>query len=175
MQKIFWDMGIVGILSDSIQAETHKHWAIQLFYSPVTPLDLSVAGNKVSGNLILVAPNTFHTFLSDSNLQFSMLILPGTSLSDHLIHSYFLHNSYFDFSNLMKDDYDITNLFSNLCKSPSVDNYNNLKYPILNLWDYSHCHCQVKDPRIDTISALLGQSDLSIDSLSEKFFSLLVD
>jgi AraC-like DNA-binding protein len=67
-------------VSDSIEADCHKHWLLQMFLSNQKNLNIEVNGQLISCGAILVNIDTPHTFNTEGNPHFTMLIDPTTEL-----------------------------------------------------------------------------------------------
>lgn len=67
-------------IADSVNAEVHKHWLLQMFLSFEDNLNIEVDGSLITCNSILVNMNTVHTFSSEGKIHFTMLIDPTTQL-----------------------------------------------------------------------------------------------
>lgn len=67
-------------ISDSVNAEVHKHWLLQMFLSCEGNLNIEVNGSLITCNSILVNMNTVHTFSSEGKIHFTMLLDTTTQL-----------------------------------------------------------------------------------------------
>lgn len=67
-------------ISDSVSAEVHKHWLLQMFLSFEDNLNIEVDGRLITCNCILVNMNIVHTFSSEGKIHFTMLLDPTTQL-----------------------------------------------------------------------------------------------
>lgn len=67
-------------ITDSIEAESHKHCFLQLFLSSEKPLPIEVKHIRIPCNAIIVSTNTVHRFHSAGEPGFTMLVDPTTEL-----------------------------------------------------------------------------------------------
>ncbi|SHN57463.1 helix-turn-helix domain-containing protein [Desulfitobacterium chlororespirans] len=70
----------VGAISDRVEADSHKHWLLQLFLSIEEELDIKVKGQLIPCHALLVNMDTEHAFNTGGNIHFTMLIDPTTEL-----------------------------------------------------------------------------------------------
>lgn len=66
-------------ISDSIEADCHKHWLLQMFLSQ-KELNIEVNGQLILCSAILIDMNTPHIFTAKGETHFTMLIDPTTEL-----------------------------------------------------------------------------------------------
>lgn len=67
-------------ISDSVSAELHKHWLLQVFLNCEDKLNIEVDGKLINCNAILVNVNTVHRFNTEGEIHFTMLLDPTTQL-----------------------------------------------------------------------------------------------
>lgn len=84
MNKIYWDRDKISMITDQIDAVSHKHWAMQLFLSLEKELEISVGGERVLCKCIVVNRNIPHSFSTGNIVHFSMIIEPTTSIAEQL-------------------------------------------------------------------------------------------
>ncbi|MGB8454607.1 MAG: hypothetical protein WCD89_20040 [Anaerocolumna sp.] len=66
----------LGALSDTVKADTHKHWMLQLFLSKEDNLEITVREKKVVCKCIIVDMNIKHNFSTGNMVHFTLLIKP---------------------------------------------------------------------------------------------------
>lgn len=89
MNDIFMYEPHYGAISNSIEADLHKHWLLQLFISTDENLVINVEGQSITCRAIAVNMNTMHEFYSGNSIHFTMLVDPTTQLG-RAIRIYFL-------------------------------------------------------------------------------------
>lgn len=167
MHKIFWDMGIVSMLTSDIDAKEHKHWMLQLFYLPSENSHLNVEGEDVDGRLIVVNKNCNHSFQTNGRIHFSMLIIPGTKLCEHICHSYLNNKSYYDFTYML--DLENAKTFDKFVRDSSVDGYKTFKKYLLDILSFDSCCLSHKnDSRVQAIVEHFTKGNISITEISEE-------
>lgn len=67
-------------ISNSIEADCHKHWVLQMFLCSRKKLNIEVNGQVISCSAILVNMDTRHTFHADDEPHFTILFDPTTEL-----------------------------------------------------------------------------------------------
>lgn len=67
-------------ISDTIEADCHKHWLLQLFLGSHKDLNIEINGQRIPCGAILVNIDTPHIFNTEGELHFTMLIDPTTEL-----------------------------------------------------------------------------------------------
>lgn len=78
-----YDKNLMAI-SDRIEADCHKHWLIQMFLSSHKDLNIEVNGQLIHCSAILVNLDTPHTFNTEGDAHFTMLIDPTTEIGRSL-------------------------------------------------------------------------------------------
>ena len=81
MNRIYWDEDKIGMLTDQINAEPHKHWMMQIFLSLEDELYMRIEKEEVVGKCIVVNQNIIHVFNCEQKVHFSILIFPTSRLS----------------------------------------------------------------------------------------------
>jgi AraC-like DNA-binding protein len=67
-------------ISNSIEADCHKHWLMQMFLSSKMELNIEVNNQIIPCSAILVNHDTPHNFKTEGETHFTMLIDPTTEL-----------------------------------------------------------------------------------------------
>ncbi|GEN32381.1 AraC-like DNA-binding protein [Cerasibacillus quisquiliarum] len=67
-------------ISNKIEAEYHKHWMLQMFLSSQEETSIEVNGERILCSAILVNMDTVHSFNSESEFHFTILMDPTTEL-----------------------------------------------------------------------------------------------
>lgn len=84
-----------GAITNTIKADSHKHWMIQLFISAENDLEISIEGHKIMCKAIAVNVNTRHKIHSGNLIHFTMLIHPTTEIGRSLRKYFLKDNPYF--------------------------------------------------------------------------------
>lgn len=84
MNKIYWDKDKISIITDQIEAVSHKHCAMQLFLSIQKDLEIYVSGRQINCKCIAVNCNVNHSFSTNNHLYFSWIIEPTSDLAEQL-------------------------------------------------------------------------------------------
>lgn len=167
MHKIFWDMGMVAMLTSDIDAANHKHWMLQLFYMPEGKMNLKVGSEIIQGKLLVVNQNRMHSFQTNGSIHFSMLITPGTELCEHLTHAFLEDRDYYDFS-LMVDE-KLEKAFQELVNDSTVNHYKQFKNLLLHTFHLEECEVlHENESRIAMAMKLVENENLSIQELAEQ-------
>jgi AraC-like DNA-binding protein len=85
----------LGALSNTVKAESHKHWMLQLFLSSEDNLDIIVMERKISCKCIIVDINTKHNFHAGHRVNFTLLIEPTSRLAIQIRRSYLEGKAYY--------------------------------------------------------------------------------
>lgn len=83
IHTIFWHKEYIGILTNQLNAQLHRHWMLQLFIGVEGSVELHVNEKTIHGACIVVEKNTPHVF-STKQLVFSLLIDPSSALARFL-------------------------------------------------------------------------------------------
>lgn len=88
MNRIYWDIDKISMLTEHLDASAHSHGMIQLFLCLEDKLEIKVEKEKISCSCILVNKNVKHSFQSNNKLHFTSVIEPisdwGMRLSEIL-------------------------------------------------------------------------------------------
>ncbi len=167
MHTIIWDMGMVSMLTSDIDATEHKHWMLQLFYIPEGKMHLNVEGEALDGKLFIVNKNCIHSFRTENNLHFSMLITPGTQLCEHLTHAFLKDEPYYDFSNFV--DSELSTCFDEFIKKVTEGSYRRFKEALEDVFSLEACQkSHENEERIAQIMQVFGKGDMDIESLADE-------
>lgn len=67
-------------ISNSIEAECHKHWLLQMFLCSQKKVNIEVNGQRIPCRAILINADTPHAFTAEGEPHFTILIDPTTEL-----------------------------------------------------------------------------------------------
>lgn len=84
MNRIYWELDKISLLTDHLDAAKHSHWMLQLFLSIEDTMDICVADKWVSCKCIIVNKNISHSFSANKKLHFSAIIEPASVIADQL-------------------------------------------------------------------------------------------
>jgi len=88
------DKSCISAFSDTIDADDHKHWMLQLFYYFRNDLLITLAGNEIRCKCVLVNTDVIHKFTTQNELCFTMLIDAASSLALELRKKYLIDKEY---------------------------------------------------------------------------------
>lgn len=95
MNDIFMCGQHYGAITNSIEADLHRHWLLQLFISMDKNLIINVEGQRISCPAIAVNMNTMHEFNSGNSIHFTMLVDPTTQFGRALRIYHLKENPYY--------------------------------------------------------------------------------
>lgn len=84
MNRIYWHIDKIGMITDQLNADMHTHWMQQLFLSLDGTLELELPNENVVCSCIVVDKNIPHSFRSNNKLGLSILIEPTSSIAGQL-------------------------------------------------------------------------------------------
>lgn len=88
MNRIYWDIDKISMLTDHLDASAHSHGMIQFFLCLDGELEIKVGKEKLKCSCILVNKNTKHSFKANQKMHFTCVIEPvsdiGAKLNDLL-------------------------------------------------------------------------------------------
>ena len=99
MNFIIMDKSCMSAFSDIINADDHKHWMLQLFYSFDNDLQITVNDNEITCKCIAVNTDVVHSFKTQNRLHFTMLIDVSSPLFLELKNEYLKNKEYYIFDN----------------------------------------------------------------------------
>ena len=76
MNRIYWDVDRISILTDSMDASSHSHAMMQFFLCAEDKLNIKIGKNKVDAECILVNKNVSHSFKADKKICLTVIIEP---------------------------------------------------------------------------------------------------
>lgn len=85
MLKLFWDKDNIAFISNHVDAIEHSHCVLQIFLSFDESLQVSVAGESLSGKCIIVNQNVCHRFSCNNKMQLSILVEPSSNFAKELM------------------------------------------------------------------------------------------
>lgn len=76
MNRIYWDLDKISMLTDSMDASSHSHGMMQFFVCLKDSLNIKVNGKKIDCTCILVNKNIKHSFKTENQICFTSVIEP---------------------------------------------------------------------------------------------------
>ena len=84
MNRIYWDLDKISMLTDSMDASSHSHGMMQFFVCLKDSLNIKVKGKKIDCTCILVNKNIKHSFKTENQICFTSVIEPTSSFGMEL-------------------------------------------------------------------------------------------
>lgn len=88
MNRIYWDVDKISMLTDHLDASAHSHGMIQFFLCLEGELEIKVGKEKIKSSCVLVNKNVRHSFKANNKIHFTCVIEPvsdiGIGLNDIL-------------------------------------------------------------------------------------------
>ena len=84
MNRIYWDIDKISMLTDHLDASAHSHGMIQLFLCLEEKLEIKVGKEKVECTCILINKNVGHSFKANSKIHFTCVIEPVSDIGRKL-------------------------------------------------------------------------------------------
>lgn len=84
MNKIFWSEALISVVMDQIETKAHKHLMLQLFIGRCGPVTITVEGNSVVGNYIIVDSDTSHEIEDGTHLDCFVLLDVTSTIAQQL-------------------------------------------------------------------------------------------
>lgn len=85
----------LAAVSNTVKAENHKHWMLQMFLGCRGNLDINVAGEEISCKCIVVDMATRHEFKTGEKVHFTILIEPTTETARQIRMNFLGNKPYF--------------------------------------------------------------------------------
>lgn len=79
MNRIYWDLDKISMLTDSMDASSHSHGMMQFFVCIKDSLNIKVNGKKIDCTCILVNKNIKHSFKTENQICFTSVIEPTSA------------------------------------------------------------------------------------------------
>lgn len=80
MNRIYWDIDKISMLTDHLDASAHSHGMIQFFLCLQDELEIRVGKEKITCSCILVNKNVRHSFKANSKIHFTCVMEPVSDI-----------------------------------------------------------------------------------------------
>ncbi|MBQ8638445.1 MAG: helix-turn-helix transcriptional regulator [Lachnospiraceae bacterium] len=163
MNRIYWDIDKISMLTDHLDASVHSHGMIQFFLCLEDELEIRVGTEKIKCSCILVNKNIRHSFKANNKIHFTCVIEPISDIGMRLNHM--LQN---------KDYYIVDENRANGLKKTAMDmretfdkaTYKNLMTQIYDCFDAAYQKKQF-DKRIFDLLKMLERCNCDEHSIEE--------
>lgn len=169
MNYIFMSESLISAFTDSVEAEEHKHWMLQLFMSLEGDLDIKIKGKSVHSSCVIVNKNVNHCFFTHNSVHFTMLIDAASDISAMFKDKYLAGADYYIF------DSDKINFLQiklqNLIKDLNEESYKAFISLFFDILGIKASNIIKYDSRIIKLLDMLEKYDLtdySLKDISEK-------
>lgn len=85
INKIFWQVDKIGIISNHLEAENHRHWMLQLFIGLEDLVEIRIEDQLIKCEGIVVDKNIPHSFSAKKKLYYSAIIEPTSEYAEQLM------------------------------------------------------------------------------------------
>jgi AraC-like DNA-binding protein len=152
-------------ISNSIEADCHKHWLLQMFLSSQEELHIEVNGQLIHCNAICVNMDTLHTFNSEGVPHFTILIDPTTEIGC-VMRSLLMDRPFYIFP---QEKYiAMQRTFKNVLEQKSHDNI--LSFAQSIIFHFAYDNAKIFDERVMKVLNLLDDR-MHEDESQKKYFS----
>ena len=80
MNRIYWDLDRISVLTDTMDASSHSHAMMQFFICTEGKLNLKVGKERPDASCILVNKNVRHSFKAGGKICLTVMIEPVSDL-----------------------------------------------------------------------------------------------
>lgn len=170
MNYIFMGESYISAFTNSINAESHKHYMLQLFMSYKDNLNINIKGKNISCRCIIVNTDVEHSFSSDNIIHFTMLIDATSDIAQEFRSKYLFEEDYYilDCEEVTLFQETLQQVIKNLNREKYIE-FTSLLFSILGI----KVNERIKyDDRIIEILKAMDNYDYEINSLEE--FSKIV-
>lgn len=154
----------ISAFTNTIEADTHKHWMVQVFLSLDKPFDITIEGEPLNSGFLIIDKNVEHCFSSRGELCFTMLIEPTSNIANLLKCKYLDNEKRYAVLN----NVDLT-VIQNQCllflKDKNAKNYFVLLNNLFNLLCVKILYHTDYDERILRLFKFLDECDCSEHSM----------
>ncbi len=84
MNRIYWDIDKISMLTDHLDASAHSHGMIQFFLCLEDELEIKVRKKKLQCSCVLVNKNVKHSFKANNKIHFTCVIEPVSDIGMRL-------------------------------------------------------------------------------------------
>lgn len=88
MDHIFWQDSYISVLTDWVEASSHKHHMLQMFISKTCVSDLHIEDQYVSGNYIIVDSDIMHELRPENKVDCFLLFDASSTAVDRFREDY---------------------------------------------------------------------------------------
>lgn len=153
-------------ISNNIEADCHRHWILQIFLGSQKELNIEVNGQHIPCNAVLVNIDTEHTFKTEGEAHFTMLIDPITELG-RALRGLLMGQPFYIFSH--EKTAVMQQAFKNALAQKNHDSFNSLAKSVSFQCDYNNL--KNFDSRIIEVLNLLDECIHEDESHQIKYFS----
>lgn len=83
--KIFWDTDRISMITNHINAKTHRHYMLQIFIGIEDMVDISINSQSIKCKFIVIDRNIPHSFSTNNKIYYSSLIDPTSVYAQKLM------------------------------------------------------------------------------------------
>lgn len=84
MNRIYWDMDKISMMTDHLDSSAHSHGMIQFFVCLEEELEIKVGKEKLKCSCVLVNKNVRHSFKANNKIHFTCVIEPVSDIGMRL-------------------------------------------------------------------------------------------
>ena len=153
-------------ISNSIDADCHRHWLLQMFLCSQKEMNIEVNGQRISCGAILVNTDTPHTFNAEGEPHFTILIDPATELG-RATRGLLMNHPFYVFPH--EETVDMQQNFQNALIQKNHDDIFSFAQSIISQFSYSDG--RDLDERINKVLGLLDDCAHEDEFHQIKYFS----
>ncbi len=163
MNRIYWDIDKISMLTDHLDASTHSHGMIQFFVGLEKELEIKVGKKKINCSCILVNKNVRHSFKANNKIHFTCVIEPVSDIGMRL-KCLMQNNEYYILSDGKADE--IKKIAVSMIDAFDMETYKKLMSQIYKSFDIAYMEKQLDD-RILEFLKMLEQCSCDEHSIEE--------
>lgn len=157
-------------ISNTIEADCHKHWLLQIFICSQKELNIEVCGQRIPCRAIIVNMDTLHTFNAEGEPHFTILVDPTTELG-RAIRGLLMNRPFYIFPD--EKAVFMQQAFQNVLTQNNFDNI--LSFVQSIMFQFAYSNVKTFDNRIIQVLELLDDCIHEDNSHLVKYFSEKVD
>lgn len=169
MNRIYWDIDKISMLTDHLDASAHSHSMLQFFMCLEDELEIKVRKKKLKCSCVMVNKNVQHSFKANNKICFTCVIEPVSDIGMKL-NSILQDKDYYIIDN--STVIEIKNIVMSMRDVFNIETYKKLMNKIYECFDIVHIHKQFDDRILEFLKILEHCScdEHSIEEYASKLY-----
>lgn len=167
INKIFWDTDKISMITNHLDADTHRHLMLQLFVGVDDYVEIIINGIQIKCDVIVINKNVSHSFSTNGKLYFSSIIDPTSVYGKELVDK-MGKRDFLIYEQIHK--YELSSQVKELLNSTNIEQYKHFYKYLLNCLELT-MYKYTYDERISSVFQLLDINTCKCNDHSIKYLA----